>query len=69
MVICYYVVYDEEWKEKRRFLEIEADEDLPWDSEAQAWMAVEDYEKAFEPLGITSKNRLKKSLFEMFRKD
>jgi adenylate cyclase class IV len=69
MVICYYVVYDEEWKEKRRFLEIEADEDYQWESEAQAWMAVEDFEKAFEPLGITAKNRSKKSLFEMFKKD
>lgn len=68
MVICYYVVYDEEWKEKRRFLEIEADEDHSWESEAQAWMAVEDYEKAFESLGITAKKRSKKSLFEMFKK-
>jgi adenylate cyclase class IV len=69
MVICYYVVYDEEWKEKRRFLEIEADEDHVWESEAQAWNAVEEYEKAFEILGITAKNRSKKSLFEMFKKE
>lgn len=67
MVICYYVVYDQEWKEKRRFLEIEADEDHSWESEAQAWAAVEEYERAFEPLGITAKNRSKKSLFEMFK--
>ncbi len=68
MVICYYVVYDEEWNEKRRFLEIEADEDVAWESEAHAWAAVEAYEKAFEPLGITAKNRSKKSLFEMFKR-
>lgn len=69
MVICYYVVYDEEWNEKRRFLEIEADEDVNWTSEVYAWKAVENCEKVFEPLGITPKNRLKKSLFEMFKKD
>ncbi len=68
MVICYYVVYDEEWKEQRRFIEIEADEAFQWESEAQAWMAVEDCEAAFESLGITSKNRSKKSLFEMFKR-
>lgn len=69
MVICYYVVYDEEWKEQRRFIEIEADEDHQWESEQQAWNAVEQYEKVFEKLGITPKNRLKKSLFEMFKRD
>lgn len=69
MVICYYVVCDEDWKEKRRFVEIEADEDFAWESEAKAWMAVEDCEKVFEELGITAKNRLKKSLFEMFKQD
>lgn len=69
MVICYYVVYDEEWKEQRRFIEIEADEDKVWESEASAWSAVESYERDFESLGITSRNRLKKSLFEMFKKD
>lgn len=67
MVICYYVVCDEEWNEKRRFLEIEADEDHAWDSEVQAWTAVEDCEKMFESLGITAKKRSKKSLFEMFK--
>lgn len=68
MVICYYVVYDEEWKEQRRFIEIEADEEQQWESEASAWAAVESYEKDFETLGITPRNRLKKSLFEIFQR-
>ena len=68
VVICYYVVYDEEWKEQRRFIEIEADEDQQWESEASAWACVESYEKDFEVLGIKPRNRLKKSLFEMFKK-
>lgn len=67
MVICYYVVYNEEFKEQRRFIEIEADEDFQWESEERAWAAVESFERDFEQLGITSRNRLKKSLFEMFK--
>lgn len=68
VVLVYYVVYDKELKELRRFIEIEADEDLPWASEQEAWDEIAKYEKLMEPLGITSKNRLKKSLFEIFRK-
>jgi adenylate cyclase class IV len=67
MVICYYVVYNEEWKEQRRFIEIEANEDFQWESEEFAWQTVESYEKHFAALGVSSKNRLKKSLFEMFK--
>lgn len=69
VVLVYYVVYDKELKELRRFIEIEADEDLKWTSEQEAWDEVAKYEKLFEPLGITPKNRLKKSLYEIFKKD
>lgn len=68
-VIVYYVVYDKDLKELRRFVEIEADEDLQWNSEEEAWEEIAKYEKLLEPLGITPKNRLKKSLFEIFRKN
>lgn len=67
--LVYYVVYDKELKELRRFIEIEANEDLSWSSEQEAWDEIAKYEKLLEPLGITSKNRLKKSLFEIFRKN
>jgi adenylate cyclase class IV len=66
--LVYYVVMDKEFKEKRRFIEIEADEELDWESEEQAWEEILKYEKLLEPLGITPKNRLRKSLFEIFRK-
>lgn len=66
--LVYYVVYDKEFKEKRRFIEIEADEECEWESEEEAWNEVLKYEKMLEPLGITPKNRLRKSLFEIFRK-
>lgn len=68
MVLVYYVVYNKEMKELRRFIEIEADEDHEWESEQQAWDKVVEYEKILAPLGITAQNRLKKSLFEIFFK-
>jgi adenylate cyclase class IV len=68
VVLVYYVVFDKELNELRRFIEIEADEDLEWESEEQAWSEVVKYEKMLEALGITPQNRLRKSLFEIFRK-
>lgn len=67
--LVYYVVYDKELKEQRRFIEIEADESLEWESEEAAWAEIVKYEKLLEPLGITPQHRLKKSLFEIFRKE
>jgi adenylate cyclase class IV len=68
VVVVYYVVFDKELNELRRFIEIEADEDLEWESEEQAWNEVVKYEKLFLELDITPQNRLRKSLFEIFRK-
>lgn len=68
VVLVYYVVYDKELKELRRFIEVEADEEADWESEEQALAEVTKYEKLLEPLGITPQNRLRKSLFEIFRK-
>ncbi len=65
--LVYYVVFDEELREKRRFIEIEADESLEWESEAEAWNEILHYEKLLEPLGITPQHRLRKSLFEIFK--
>lgn len=69
VVLVYYVVYDKEMREQRRFIEIEANEDLTWESESQAWDEIAEYEVGLQCLGITPKNRLKKSLFEIFRKE
>lgn len=66
VVLVYYVVYDKEMKELRRFIEIEADEGHPWISEQEAWDEIIKYEKILAPLGITPQHRLKKSLFELF---
>lgn len=69
VVLVWYVVYDKSMKEIKRFIEIEADEDLEWESEEQAWDEVVKYEKMLEPLALTAKNRVRKSLFELFFKD
>ncbi len=69
VVLVWYVVYDKQMKELKRFIEIEADEHLEWESEEQAWEEVTKYEKMFEPLGITPRNRVRKSLFELFLKE
>jgi hypothetical protein len=61
-------VYDKEFKELRRFIEIEALEEYPWVTADEAWAEVLKYEKLLEPLGITPRNRMKLSLFQMFNK-
>lgn len=66
--LVYYVVYDKEFKELRRFIEIEALEDVEWESEEHVWAEITKYEKMLELIGITPRNRLKKSLFEIFRR-
>lgn len=68
VVLVYYVVYDNKLNELQRFIEIEAKEDHDWASEDEAWAEVIKFEKMFEPIGIGPRNRLKKSLFEIFKK-
>lgn len=67
-VLVYYVVYDENLNEKKRFIEVEAKETYNWTSEEEAWATVVEYENMLAPLGLSAKNRLKKSLFELFKK-
>ncbi len=66
--VVYYVVYDEEMKEKARFIEVEMSEDKAWVDEAEAWTALSLVEKSLESLGINAQRRTRRSLFEMFRK-
>jgi adenylate cyclase class IV len=68
IVLVYYIVYDENLKELQRFIEIEANEKFAWASESDAWDEVIKYEKLLEPIGITPKHRLRKSLYELFKK-
>jgi len=67
VTIPYYIVYDKNLNELRRFIEIEAKEDYQWESEEEAMDVITEYEKLLTPIGITPKHRLRKSLFEIFR--
>ena len=64
--LVYYSVKGEDGK-YNHFIEIEALEGLP-QTEEEGWGILRKYEKVLEPLKITYKNRLNKSLFEMYKK-
>ena len=66
-VLVYYSVRDELGK-YASFVEIEVTEGLP-KTEQEAWDIIAKYEKILEPLGVNAQKRLRKSLFEMYRKD
>lgn len=64
----WYTVVDENGKEDT-FVEIEVDEKLLHSiTEEEAWAIVNKYENILAPLGITPRNRLRKSLFEMYKR-
>lgn len=65
--LVYYIVYDKDLHELRRFIEIEALENVEWESEEHVLNEVLRHEKLLEPLGITPQRRLRKSLFEIFK--
>ncbi len=65
----FYIVYDENMNEQRKFIEIEFDEEVARSlSEEEVFKRLDEFELLLAPLGINSKKRLKKSLFEMFRR-
>jgi len=66
--IVYYIVYNEDMKEKGRFIEIEARKDATFASQEEALTLVKEMEAKFSIFGITLKNRMKKSQWEMWRK-
>lgn len=66
VVICYYLVFDNNMRELNRFIEIEANEDLEFRDEQEALEIISKYENELSCLGISSQKRLKKSLFEMY---
>lgn len=66
VVLSHYTTYDLDGTKLNTFMEIEADERLTWNSEEEAVSVISDWEKRLAPLGITSRNRIKKSLFEFY---
>lgn len=67
--LVYYVVYDENMKELGRFIEIELSEEKEWASDESAWNELVVIEKLCKDIGITAQSRIKKSLYEMFKKE
>lgn len=65
----YYICYDENMKEIGRFVEIEMSEDHSWIDEQHAWNELIILEKTCRELGISPQCRVKKSLFELFKKE
>ena len=69
VTLVYYTVRDDNGKIDH-FIEIELDEDsIHKLTEDEAWDKIIYYEKILKPLGITHRNRLTKSLYEMYVKD
>lgn len=67
--VPFYSVTDESGSVSH-FIEIEVDEDLASNiSIERCWQIIEKYEKILEPLGVGPRNRLKKSLLEIYQKD
>ena len=67
--VVYYIVYDENMREKGRYLEIEYLEEKAHESELKhIFKTLDHYEKSLKKLGINKKNRIPYSLFEMFKK-
>lgn len=67
--LVFYTVTDEADNDAS-FIEIEVDEaTISNKTENEAWDVIRKYEEHLEPLGITYKNRMNLSLFDMYRKD
>lgn len=68
-VLSWYVCYDSDMKELGRFMEIEAREDYSWKTEQEAWDSIVAMEKFCKSLGISHQSRIKRSLFELYKKE
>lgn len=67
--VVFYTVVDDK-SEHTSFIEIEVDEkSISTKTEEEAWEVIRKYEAFLAPLGITYKNRLQKSLFDLYKKD
>ena len=67
--LVYYSVRDERGA-RNFFVEIEVDEaTIHKLTEEEAWDVIKKYEKVLEPIGISPQKRMRKSLFEMYRRE
>lgn len=65
----YYIVYNENMKEVGRFIEVEVNKEaVPKLGTEKAFEELKSFEQSLAALGLIPQNRLKRSLFEMFRR-
>ena len=64
----YYIVYDTSMKELGRFVELEMSETYGWSSEDEAYGQLVLIEKLCKSVGISPQCRVKRSLFELYKK-
>lgn len=67
--LVWYSCYNTEMKELGRFVEIEMSEDHEWTNDQEAWDLLVALEKLCKSIGVSPQARIKKSLFELFRKN
>lgn len=67
--LVYYICYDKDLKELNRFIEIEMKEDYDWVNQEEAMGELVTLERICKPIGLEPKNRVIKSLFELYRKE
>lgn len=66
--MVYYTVYDENMKEIGRYIEVEVNKDQIQEVGKDTCLAhLSELEEELEKLGISKKNRMKRSLFEIFK--
>ena len=68
--VVFYSVKEEGSDKEDYFIEIEiAEETIHELTETQAWEIIRKYEKILESVGVNAQKRVRRSLFEMYRKD
>ncbi len=67
-LVLYEVLDQEGGKNLANFLEIEANKQYNWESEAKAYATVTGIEARLTDLGIKPQNRMKRSLWEIFKR-
>ena len=67
--LVYYICFDPEMKELGRFVEIEMSEEHRWTCQDDAWRSLQVIEKLCKPLGLATQKRVKRCLYEMYRKE
>lgn len=66
--LVFYSVRDLENDKLSHFIEIEVTEGAGF-TEDESWAIIKKYETALAPLGVTAQKRLRKSLFEMYKRE